>query len=535
MDLESLRILHLEDAPADAELVRRSLERAGVAVSWRTVSDGDAFRAALNDDEAFDAIVSDHSVPGLDGLHALQLARERRGERPFVFVCGERGEQHMQRCLEAGADDVVPKSELWRLPAALRRVEQRLERDRLARRERDLIDLIDAIKSLSLARSADEVMAIVRRVARSIAHADGATFVLREGDLCFYADEDAIGELWKGKRFPMSSCISGWSMQHGQPAVVPDIRTDPRIPLEAYEPTFVRSLVMVPIRAAAPIGAIGAYFARPHTADSRTVELLQALADTTSVALENVQLFATLEQRVAERTEALLSANEELQAFSYSVSHDLHAPLRAAEGFARLLEESQRERLDGEGRRFAGLIRQSVDRMRQSIDELLRLSRLSRSELRIQEVDLGQIARQVLDELKEAEPQRKVEVRVGGGLTAQGDAGLLRVAMENLLRNAWKYSARQPIAHIGVGATMMPGDLPVYWVRDDGVGFEMAAAGELFLPFRRLHPEREFPGMGIGLAIVQRVIARHGGSIWAESAPGRGAVFRFTLGAPQPA
>jgi len=535
MDPESLRILHLEDVPADAELIHRSLEGSGLALEWHTVGDGRAFRAALEDDASIDAIVSDQSVPDLEGLHALQLARERRADMPFVFVCGDRGDRHIKRCLAAGADDVVSKSQLWRLPAAMQHVRQRIERDRLARRERDMIELIDAIKSLSLARSLDQVMAIVRRVARSLAHSDGATFVLREGDQCHYADEDAIGPLWKGSRFPMSSCISGWAMEHRQPAIVSDIRNDVRIPLEAYEPTFVRSLVMVPIRAAAPIGAIGTYFARPHTADARTVELLQALADTTSVALENVALFEHLEQRVAERTEALLRTNEELQAFSYSVSHDLHAPLRAVEGFAMLLDETQRQRLDDEGQRFVGLIRSSVGRMRNSIDELLRLSRISRTELRVQRVDLGRLARDVLTELQESEPHRVVEIEIADGMLAQGDSGLLLVALENLLRNAWKYSARRAVAHIGVGMTTMPGDVPVYWVRDDGVGFDMAAAGELFQPFRRLHSEREFQGMGIGLAIVQRVVARHGGSIWAEAAPGRGAVFRFTLGAPRPA
>lgn len=531
MDPELLRILHLEDVPADAELVHRSLEGSGVAVEWHTVGDGRAFRAALEDEESFDAIVSDQSVPDLEGLHALELARKQRSDVPFVFVCGDRGERHIKRCLAAGADDVVSKSQLWRLPAAMQHVRRRVERDRLARRERDMIELIGAIKSLSLARSVEQVMAIVRRTARALAHADGATFVLREGDQCHYADEDAIGPLWKGSRFPMSSCISGWAMHHGLPAVVPDIRADARIPLEAYEPTFVRSLVMVPIRSSAPIGAIGTYFARPHTADARTVELLQALADTTSVALENVQVFGTLEQRVHDRTEALLRANEELQAFSYSVSHDLHAPLRAAEGFATLLDETQRGRLDEEGRHFVGLIRSSVTRMRNSIDELLRLSRISRTELRMQAVDLGRMAREILAELQEAEPHRVVEIEVAAGMLARGDPGLLLVALENLLRNAWKYSARRAVAHIGVGMTTMPGDVPVYWVRDDGVGFDMAAAGELFQPFRRLHAEREFQGMGIGLAIVQRVIARHGGSVWAESAPGRGAIFRFTLGA----
>lgn len=156
-------------------------------------------------------------------------------------------------------------------------------------------------------------MAIVRRVARQLTEADGATFVLRERDMCFYADEDAIEPLWKGQRFPMSFCISGWVMQHGAPVVIEDLYRDPRIPLDVYQPTFVKSLVVVPIRAAAPVGAIGNYWAFRHHATPQEVYLLQALANTTAVAMENVQVYAELEQRVHERTAALQQALDEIK------------------------------------------------------------------------------------------------------------------------------------------------------------------------------------------------------------------------------
>lgn len=173
--------------------------------------------------------------------------------------------------------------------------------------------LIRAVQELSMARDADRVAAIVRQAARGLTGADGATFVLRDGDCCFYRDEDAIAPLWKGQRFPMSQCISGWVMLNRRATVIPDIYEDPRIPHEAYRPTFVKSLVMVPIRAAEPMGAIGTYWAWPHRASDTQVELLQALADSTSIALENIQLYAELERRVEERTAQLAETNRQLQ------------------------------------------------------------------------------------------------------------------------------------------------------------------------------------------------------------------------------
>ena len=176
------------------------------------------------------------------------------------------------------------------------------------------LSLVQAVQQLSMARDVPTVQEIVRRTARSLTGADGATFVLRDGDQCYYADEDAIAPLWKGRRFPMSSCISGWVMLHRQPVIIEDIYADPRIPQSAYRPTFVKSLVMVPIRTLDPIGAIGNYWATPHQPTAHEVELLQALADTTAVALEHVRVIADLEQRVKERTHELEERNQELTA-----------------------------------------------------------------------------------------------------------------------------------------------------------------------------------------------------------------------------
>jgi|SRR5579884_845159 len=173
--------------------------------------------------------------------------------------------------------------------------------------------LIEVVQRLSLARSLDQVMEIVRHAARLLTGADGATFVLRDGENCFYADEEAIAPLWKGLRFPMRTCISGWVMSNRQPVVIRDIYDDPRIPIDAYRPTFVRSLAMVPIRTLDPVGAIGNYWAREYLPTAEQVQILQALADTTAVAIENVQLYENLETRVRERTAELNAAQEMIQ------------------------------------------------------------------------------------------------------------------------------------------------------------------------------------------------------------------------------
>jgi len=231
--------------------------------------------------------------------------------------------------------------------------------------------LVLTVQELSQARDLDTVMQIVRTTARKLTGADGATFVLKEGSTCFYADEDAISPLWKGSRFPIDSCISGWAMLNRKPAVVVDIYADNRIPADAYRPTFVKSLAMVPIRTIDPIGAIGNYWATQRQPTDEEVWLLQSLADITAVTIENVYVYAELEQRVKERTQQLEAINRDLEAFSYTVSHDLRAPLRTITNFSDMLLEKHANDLPDEGKRIAGKIIDGGKRMSKLIDHLL--------------------------------------------------------------------------------------------------------------------------------------------------------------------
>lgn len=389
--------------------------------------------------------------------------------------------------------------------------------------------LVAAVQDLSRVRSAEEVRDIVRHAARALTGADGATFVLRDRDQCHYVDEDAIAPLWKGQRFPMTACISGWSMLHGEPVAIEDVFADPRIPHEAYRRTFVQSLVMVPIRPDNPVGAIGTYWSVQRKASAGEIAILQALANTTAVALENVRVYAELETRVRQRTRQLEQANEELEAFAASVSHDLRAPLAVISGSAELLDMRLGANLQPTERKLLAAVPLHVKRMSQLIEDLLRLARLRQTELRLAPVDLGAVAAEIGAELAAANPQRAVAFTVEAGPTVPGDAALLRIALENLLSNAWKYTRQAADSRVVFGRREEETG-PVFFVRDNGVGFPAEEVGKLFRPFQRLHSSAEFPGTGVGLSIVATIIEKHGGRVWGEAAPGSGATFCFTLG-----
>ena len=235
------------------------------------------------------------------------------------------------------------------------------------------------------------------------------------------------------------------------------------------------------------------------------------------------------EDETRQRTAQLEAANKELEAFAYSVSHDLRAPLRSIDGFSQALLEDCRDLLDERGKDYLQRVRAATQRMGELIDDLLGLSRVTRAEMRREPVSLSEMARSAAEEMKRAQPERSVAFVIQDGLVAEGDGRLLRVVLENLLGNAWKFSAPHPATRIEFGARGQPDGRVAYFVRDDGVGFDMAYADKLFGAFQRLHAGAEFAGSGIGLASVQRIVHRHGGRVWAEGAVEQGAAFYFTV------
>jgi light-regulated signal transduction histidine kinase (bacteriophytochrome) len=243
------------------------------------------------------------------------------------------------------------------------------------------------------------------------------------------------------------------------------------------------------------------------------------------------QLNEELEQRVIKRTLELEASNRELEAFSYSISHDLRSPLRSLDGYSQILLEDYAGQLPPDGQAYLHRIRAAVQRMSEQIDALLGLSGLWRSELQRRPIDLSPLAHDIAHALRQQNADRQAKFIIADSLTANADPYLMRAVVENLLGNAWKFTAQKPDAQIEFGALLPPEGITTYFVRDNGAGFDMAYADKLFKPFQRLHSASEFPGHGIGLAIVERVIHRHGGQVWANSQVNGGATFYFTLGA----
>ncbi|MET0534976.1 MAG: ATP-binding protein [Steroidobacter sp.] len=244
------------------------------------------------------------------------------------------------------------------------------------------------------------------------------------------------------------------------------------------------------------------------------------------------QMNAELEKRVAERTRQLQAANRELESFAYAVSHDLRAPLRSLSGFSQILQETASDQLDEKSLHYLRRIHDASQRMSGLIEALLGLSRISTAELVLKPVNLTQVCTDAANSLQARFPGHHVKLEIAPNLLVEGDGRLLRIAMDCLLGNAWKFTIRAEPPKITVGVQTGVTGGPIYFVRDNGVGFDMAYANKLFVPFQRLHPDAEFQGSGIGLVTAQRIIARHNGRIWAESQPNEGATFYFTIGAP---
>lgn len=519
-----MQILFLEDQQGDVMLVKRALDRHFPAVTLKHARSRLEFVEFLKG-EHFDVVLSDHSIPGCEGLKAFHIANEIRPGAPFLFLSGLEDPNRDVRGMQAvGVSDFIPKAQLERLAPAIEKAladsmavpppDPRL----LAGYER----LARAVNELSMARDLASIMAIVRRAARDLTGAQGATFILRDGEQSFYADEDAIGPLWKGQKFPMHSCISGWVMTHRQPAIVEDVHSDPRIPLSAYEPTFVRSVTVVPIRSMEPLGAIGNYWSVKRLPQPWEVRLLQALADTTAVAMENVRIHDELEKRVRERT-------AELEAYSYAVSHDLRAPLRHIRAYSAILVEEHDEALN-EGMRYnVHRIMSATSRMSEMIDGLMQLHITTRAPLHRVPLDLAQLARKVAHEFS-LPAARHVEFLAPHSLPVTGDPALLRIVLQNLLGNAWKFTGNVASPCVEFGVQHEPEGENVFFLRDNGAGYDEEEAARMFGVFQRLHRADEFPGTGIGLATVQRIIRKHNGRVWAKGKRGEGATFFFTLG-----
>lgn len=301
------RVLLLEDNAIDAHLIEHTLVDDGFNVDF-SVAESRAEYLRCLDQHSVDLIISDSGVPWLTALEALSICKKRQPHAAFLIVSGGIDAQSVELAKQAGAIEWIPKSELKKLPCIARlaldaslqaRSWAQLQRENVELRlaNNSALRLVAAVKELSQAHTLSNVQEIVCRAARDINGADGATFILRDKADCFYAEENAIASLWKGQRFPMTTCIGGWAMLNQQTAIISDITLDSRIQTSTYRHTFVKSMLMTPIRKESPIGAIGNYWSTMHLPTAEEVACMQALADSTSIALANLELYGQIEAR----------------------------------------------------------------------------------------------------------------------------------------------------------------------------------------------------------------------------------------------
>ncbi len=405
--------------------------------------------------------------------------------------------------------------------------------------------LVEAIQRLSLARELAQVQAIVRAAARRLSGADGATFVLRDGPNCFYADEDAIEPLWKGHRFPLESCISGWVMLNSRSVAIEDIYSDERIPHDAYKPTFVKSLAMVPIRSRDPLGAIGCYWAEHHLASEEELDLIQALADSTAVALENVGVWSQLEERVRERTADLREASEQRERMLHTLSHEVRNPLTAAqlmlEDLAGLPGADAEYGLDDDARQDAADAYRCVSDALRIVDDQLELAKAAATGAGApvaEPVDVSELLgmlHAVGRALRESEAVTIV-VEAGGVIPEiRTDGQLLTQILRNLVGNALKFT---DAGEVSIAASYDERrDEVSFAVADTGIGIPEAELETVFEEFAQVEGAQvgRRRGTGLGLPLSRRLATLLGGRLELESELARGSTFTVTLPRTLPA
>lgn len=497
----------LEDVDADVVLINHELRRGGFVFQSKRVETRDDFVHEIENNPP-DIILSDHGLPSFDGFSALSIAREKCPDTPFIFVTGSMGEEVAIDSLRKGAIDYVLKGRLPNLgPAVRRALCLAEERARRKQAERDLRASEERFRML-VEDVDDYAIFMLDPHGRVIIWNVGAERIYG------YRSDEIIGEKFN-RFYPLEDRQASKPEQALAGAVNEGSFRD-----EGWQMRKDGSLYWV-------ITAITALLDENDTLSGFSV-ITRDISKRKESEDEIRRLNTELEQRVEERTAELQEAYHEMEAFSYSISHDLRAPLIHISGFAELLTTDTETPLDEKSRRYLQTITKSAKRMGKMIDDLLAFSRTSRAELHKVRVNMAEIVRSVREDLQPEMQGRTVHWVINELADVQGDPFLLRQAVFNLLSNALKYTRTREVARIEVGSASA-GHETLFFVRDNGVGFNMEYSAKLFGVFQRLHSTSEFEGTGIGLANVRSIIKRHGGRTWAESVLDHGATFFFSL------
>jgi PAS domain S-box-containing protein len=504
---KDLQILVLEDVEADVFLINHELRRGGFTFHSKRVETRDDFVHEIESNPP-DVILSDHGLPSFDGFSALSIAREKCPDTPFIFVTGSMGEEVAIDSLRKGATDYVLKGRLPNLGPAVRRAlclteerarRKQAERDLRASEERFRM-LVEDVDDYAIFMLDPHGQVIIWNVGAERIYGYRADEVIGKKFNRFYPrkdrDEEKPEQALAAAVTEGSFRDEGWQMRKDSSrywgiSVITALR-DEKGQLSGF------SVI------------------------TRDISMRKEAED------EIRRLNTELEQRVEERTAELQEAYHEMEAFSYSISHDLRAPLIHISGFAELLTTDAEIVLDEKARRYLQTITKSAKRMGKMIDDLLAFSRTSRAELHKVRVNMAEIVRSVREDLQPEMQSRTVIWKVDSLPDVQGDPFLLRQAVFNLVSNALKYTRTREEARIEIGSAPAGGET-LFFVRDNGVGFNMEYSAKLFGVFQRLHSTSEFEGTGIGLANVRSIIKRHGGRTWAESVLDHGATFYFSL------
>lgn len=494
----------VEDEACDATIVQHVLKEGGFDFSFKRVDTEAGYLEELVQFQP-SVILSDHGLPAFDGFTALSLAKERAPDVPFIFVTGSLGEEMTIKALKSGATDFVLKHRLNALPPAVHRALDQAE-IRMERRKAEEALLSSEERYRTLVELSPDAL--------FVQIAERVVFINSAGIKLFGAGraEDLVGTPVRGLVDPDSwdSVREQFKLVHEDGKAVPFAEQNWR--------RLDGSTVDVEV-AAAPLIFAGKPAAQVIAHD---------ITDRKRAEQEIRRLNVGLERRVMERTAELEAANKELEAFSYSVSHDLRAPLRHIEGFIEILLSTKAPSLDPESSQYLETIATSAKQMGRLIDDLLAFSRTARAELNRTRLPLADLARTVIADVRSEAGHRHVEWVVADLPEVEADPALLRQVFFNLISNALKYTRTRTHTRIEI-ASRPDKDEDVIYVRDNGVGFDMRYAHKLFGVFQRLHRSADFEGTGVGLANIRRIIARHGGRTWAEGQPDKGATFYFSL------